>query len=318
MREFAKVAPQFWTGGTGKLLREQGPEYLLVALYLITCPNANALGLYYLPLPTLCHETGVHMKMASKVLEKLSEVGFCRYDASSEFVLVSNMARFQIGERLAPGDKRRKWVQRELGIVKKSPLRAKFLELYSEPFQLHEMENSEGPSEGHPGENVKMRSETETETETETEIETETESGAGAPGPHGPRALSNYDRAKVVFDLWNDTVKRLPQASALTDKRTRACCARLKEYSLDELRSIFQRLDASDFAANSNWATFDWVIQNAENPVKVLEGKYDNNNALSHFGKGTPTQASQQAFDKVLQETIAGTNPKLVELEPPQ
>ncbi len=31
----------------------------VVAMYLITGPNSSALGIYYVPFPRLCHETGI-------------------------------------------------------------------------------------------------------------------------------------------------------------------------------------------------------------------------------------------------------------------
>ena len=58
MREYAKVSPTFWTGDTGRSLRGD-PDAQRVAFYLLTCSNANMIGLYYLPLPTLCHEIGI-------------------------------------------------------------------------------------------------------------------------------------------------------------------------------------------------------------------------------------------------------------------
>ena len=98
MREYAKVAPQFWTGTTGKRLRGMGRDVQVVALYLVTCPSANMLGLYYLPLPTLCHEIGMKPEGALKALRRVSEGGFATYDTASEHVWVKEMARFQIGE----------------------------------------------------------------------------------------------------------------------------------------------------------------------------------------------------------------------------
>jgi hypothetical protein len=50
MRDYAKVAPTFWNGETGKKIRELGRDAQVVALYLITCPSSNWIGLYYLPL----------------------------------------------------------------------------------------------------------------------------------------------------------------------------------------------------------------------------------------------------------------------------
>ena len=71
MRAYGKVLPRFWTGETGKALRTLGAEAQVVAMYLVTGPSASWLGLYYLPMPTLCHETGRGLQGARKALGSL-------------------------------------------------------------------------------------------------------------------------------------------------------------------------------------------------------------------------------------------------------
>ncbi len=100
MRTFAQVRPSFWHGTTGKQIRRFGPECQVLALYLITGPGAHALGLYYLPLPTVAHETGLTIEQVRMSLANLQEIKFCSYDEQTEMVFVVNMARFQIAERL--------------------------------------------------------------------------------------------------------------------------------------------------------------------------------------------------------------------------
>lgn len=95
MRTFAQVRPSFWHGTTGRQIRRFGPECQVLALYLISGPGAHALGLYYLPLPTVAHETGLTIKQVRNGLAKLVEINFCAYDDESEIVFVLNMARFQ-------------------------------------------------------------------------------------------------------------------------------------------------------------------------------------------------------------------------------
>lgn len=126
MREYAKVAPQFWTGKTGRQIRKMGHEYVTVAMYLMTCQSANMIGLYYLPLALLAHETGLAYEAATRgpgggqegatrgpegprlgarnVLAALEEIGFCVYDDDSELVWVVEMAKYQIGDALSPKD----------------------------------------------------------------------------------------------------------------------------------------------------------------------------------------------------------------------
>lgn len=151
MRNYSRVSPQFWTGATGRALREAGRDAQVVALYLVTCPSATMSGLFYLPLPTLQHEVGITRARALAALTVLEREGFARYDFEREVVFVPEMARFQVGENLVPGDKRSKGLVRELGAVSAPKFVLAFYEKYRTSFFLPEKGPWEGlarPSEG--------------------------------------------------------------------------------------------------------------------------------------------------------------------------
>ena len=149
MREYGKVGPTFWTGETGKKIKKAGPNAQIVALYLQTAPGSNMLGLYYLPIPVLAHETGMTLEEASKALQCLSEVGFAEYDHDSEHVFLPRMAHYQIGSGLTIGkdgpDKRVVGIKKQLETLRKNPFFNRFLELYREPYHLQEVSPSEAP-----------------------------------------------------------------------------------------------------------------------------------------------------------------------------
>jgi hypothetical protein len=66
-----------------------------MAAYLITSPQANMIGLYYLPMAYAAHETGIKESRCRDVLGDLIEIGFCSYDESAEVVWVHEAVRFQ-------------------------------------------------------------------------------------------------------------------------------------------------------------------------------------------------------------------------------
>jgi hypothetical protein len=136
MREFAKVAPRFWTGETGRIIRAQGPDSLVVALYLLTAPHANMLGLYYLPIPFICHETGLPHDRVSSAMDGLASCDFLRYDHQRELVWVRQMAHFQIGPSLKPADKRVAGIHTLIKSIPPSPLVEQFIHHYRHPFHL--------------------------------------------------------------------------------------------------------------------------------------------------------------------------------------
>ncbi|MFP4087740.1 MAG: hypothetical protein ACLFUL_13205 [Desulfobacteraceae bacterium] len=138
MRDYAIVFPKFWIGKTGRYIRSCGGDAQRVALYLMTCPNSTMIGLYYLPLPTLCHEVGIPLEGASKALLSLIEGDFCLYDEVTETVFVREMARYQVGKELAPNDKRVKGVVKMVNQMDKSPFYKDFLDRYMECYHLKE------------------------------------------------------------------------------------------------------------------------------------------------------------------------------------
>lgn len=143
MRDYGTVSPQFWVRGTGKELRGD-TEAQVVALYLMTSPHANMIGVYHLPVMYLAHETGLTQEGALKALQRLAGHDFCTYD--DEWVCVHNFAANQIGEELKPEDKRVKGVINELSKVPAGKCRQTFVDRYQGPYHLP-ASPSEAPSE---------------------------------------------------------------------------------------------------------------------------------------------------------------------------
>lgn len=115
-RDFVKLSPAFWNGQTGRQLRRAGIEAQLVALYLISSPHANYLGLYSLPVAYISADTGLSLDAVQAALGKIEQTGFARYDANSETVWVLNAAAQQLGD-LKAGDNRIKFVKKEFDAV---------------------------------------------------------------------------------------------------------------------------------------------------------------------------------------------------------
>lgn len=136
-RDYSKVLPSFWTGRTGRQIRRlSDPWTTTIAVYLITSPHANAIGLYHLPIAYVCADTGSPLEGAWKALRSLSEVGFAHYDEDTETVWVPEMARHQLGDALKPGDNRRAWVAKEAAGMEKRPFYADFLAKYADAYGL--------------------------------------------------------------------------------------------------------------------------------------------------------------------------------------
>lgn len=87
-----------------------------------------------------------------------------------------------------------------------------------------------------------------------------------------------------ILEAFKKECPSLKAPSKLTTTRINHLKARIKEYStLDDWINLFKKTEGSDFLTNRNktnnkgWqASFDWLIQNSDNSIKVLEDKYIN------------------------------------------
>lgn len=145
MRDYGKISPKFWTSETGRAIRAAGGDAQRVALYLLTCPMSSMIGMYYLPMPVLCHEVGITLQGASKALRSLSEAQFAYYDAPSEHVWVPEMAAHQIGGPLTANDKRCKGIVKEWLALSKCRFHKDFHDRYGSWFHLPPISPFEGP-----------------------------------------------------------------------------------------------------------------------------------------------------------------------------
>jgi hypothetical protein len=136
MRDYGKIKPQLWTGETGRAIKAAGRDAQLMAVYLLSCPSSNMIGLYYLPLPVVCHELALSRQGASKALQGLSEVGFAMWDEAAEQVFVVEMAAHQIADDLKATDNRVKGIAKDWQAMNKSPFYLDFYRRYRDAFHL--------------------------------------------------------------------------------------------------------------------------------------------------------------------------------------
>lgn len=90
------------------------------------------------------------------------------------------------------------------------------------------------------------------------------------------RDKGDYQR---IADLYNEICISFPRLHSLSESRKKALKARLRMYTVEDFKTVFEKAEASDFmkgANDRNWsATFDWMIKDSS-MAKILEGNYDN------------------------------------------
>ncbi len=139
MRDYAIVPSKFWIGPLAKKLRGN-PVAQVVALYLTTGLHANMIGLYHCPIAYIAQDAGIPFEGASQALASLIEAGYCDHDNDAEVVFVRDMAREQIGESLAPTDKRVKAVIKQWQACPSAALKRAFYDRYARAFSLPSLE----------------------------------------------------------------------------------------------------------------------------------------------------------------------------------
>jgi len=93
-----------------------------------------------------------------------------------------------------------------------------------------------------------------------------------------------------IKELYNSTCKSLSKVRSVSSTRKRHLKARWKQldFNIDTFQEAFEKVEASDFCTGKNdrgWkADFDWLIKNDNNIIKVLEGKYDNEDGGNTVG----------------------------------
>lgn len=150
MRDYAKVAPTFWTGDTGRELVRRGYQGTIVGAYLMTSPHANMIGLYYQPLLYMAHETGLGLEGACVGLQTCIDLGFCQFDAATEMVWVREMAAWQIAKELKEIDLRCKGIQKEYDALQQNPFLGDFFDRYAKPFHMKTRRENKGLPKGLP------------------------------------------------------------------------------------------------------------------------------------------------------------------------
>lgn len=104
-----------------------------------------------------------------------------------------------------------------------------------------------------------------------------------------------------VVDLYHSICVSYPSVKTLSEARKKAIRARLKVYSLEDFRKMFEKAEGSAFlkgANNRNWsANFDWLMKDA-NFAKVIDGNYDD----GPWNKHTAKQLSENNTAKQLDD----------------
>lgn len=135
------------------------------------------------------------------------------------------------------------------------------------------------------------------------------------PSQKDKKAVTGEKQSKAVdyeaiLNLYHQECPSFNRIVKLSDARKAKIRTRLDEMpeGIETLRTVFRKMEASDFCKGENdsgWkATFDWLIENTNNWLKVIEGNYDNKPQADHsnihqsksFRRGGTIDPNDQIF----------------------
>jgi len=279
--------PRYWTGTTGKLIRAAGRDAQVLGAYLFTCASASSIGLYYLPLPTLCHELGMSSEDARAAIVALQDIGFAFYDFECEEVWIPEMAAQQYGPKLVPPNHQHAGVVKLIASLRKSPFFDAFYERYEEAFHLPDPDDptttrpKRPKLKAIPAQQELIPLDNDSDDDEGDDLEDGDDDGVEVSTENGTVVITS----DMLGDGYNKNCARLyglPCVTLpLTEERRRKARARLKEHPDPQWwASVFVRVGTSDFLCGrgkGNWRlTFEWLTKNASNAVRVIEGEFDN------------------------------------------
>ena len=110
---------------------------------------------------------------------------------------------------------------------------------------------------------------------------------------------------KEVAEAFNTICVSYPKVKSLSEARKKAIRARLRTYSLDDLKKAFEAMEQSDFLkgnSSSDWsANFDWVMKD-RNLAKVLDGNYKNKEGKNYEADAENRRPASDYYKQFLRD----------------
>ncbi len=276
MAKWRSVHTQFWTDS--RVVEEFTPEDRYFFLYLLTNQNTTQIGIYQITKRQIAFDLGYSTETVNALLERfINYHKLIRYNPNTKELAIKNWGKYNL---VRGGKPVLDCVSAELRDVKDDSLIAYVSEQITNPEikRLFDTYTLRGTCRGEKEEEEKEEEEYQEEEQEEQEV-------GGKNPPPTPH--------QQIQELFNTLCPSFPRVISLGKTRRKHLQARWKQfnYDLSVFETAFKRVEASEFCKgknDKNWkVSFDWLIQNDSNMVKVLEGKYDNRLKVVHGGGST-------------------------------
>lgn len=253
-----------------RAIRKTHPLAVYLFLYLFQNSHTHLSGIYHISQAIICDETGIPDRVYHTLCDTLSRVGLVKFDKNMEVVYVKKMFKYQ-----GRGEKNEKAAADQLKNLHKCSLILEFIEDY--PSVKKHCDDTLLIPYQYP---IDRESLQEQEQEQEQKQNKE-ERGSKDPSPPS----NNSHKEKALITEWNvffkeESLLLKRPISTESKSRLKKCKLRLDEHpDLSWWREVFELIKGSAFLKGNNprnWKiTFDWLVDNDKNVLKVYEGNYE-------------------------------------------
>lgn len=264
------VDTSFWTDGK---VDDFSPEDKYFMLYLLTNPFSTQLGIYEISIKQVAFQMGYSVDAVKVLIDRFEKkYGMILFSPATNEIAIKNFLRHSIIKGGAPV---RDCLIKEIKKVKNRDLIVRVFSHIKDSESLNETVKKIIAEYEEKNGALSYTNEKQNENENDNEVsypDTGNESGNDSSEPT-PKAKVDCQQ---IVDLYHSICKSFPSVRALSDARKKAIKARLKTYTVEDFRTVFQNAEASSFlkGTEGGWkASFDWLIKEA-NMLKVLEGNY--------------------------------------------
>lgn len=300
---YYRITPRFWQDTD--IRNEWTEDMRFLAIYLMTSPHRNMVGLFYCPLVYMENDLQWQSKRLRVAFDALSSANFIRYDDKAQVIFIINSLKHD-----SPGTG--KQVEGAIRVLKGLPFTPLLKDLLdAATMQCECLANAMRMAFDWQSIDTRIPYPYSVPVfripNPDTEgVETKPSSPSGdPPGPALPSA-------QETIDLWNSVCgQTLPRVSKLTPGRSRAVKARLREKgrNADWWRAYFSRIAASSFCGGDNdrgWkADFDFATRSEDVIANVLEGKYDDRKPVAQVAAPPPIPIRTKSMEQLIAEAEA-------------
>lgn len=278
MREFNKVSAKYWLTPLIKKIKQLGTDAMYLSIYLQTNHHTHSLGVFYLPIQYIAHDTGMPVKNVQQQLQALCDLDHCLYDFEQEYIWVKDYALEQSSGALKGGDSRIIQAQKYFQGLPALDFLEEFYLAHKDDFHLPQITEIKTLPPVEAPSTPRRRTETETKTQTETKTDTETERETSNIVAL-PRPIEKNKPEQIIFEHWKATMNH-PKAK-LDSKRKRLILEAIKlGYDYEQLCEAISgcALTPHNIGMNDNGQRYDGlhvILRNADQIDRFIRNYYE-------------------------------------------